>query len=447
MKRAILPAGFRPLHRRQRRQPSSGKIAAGAPETGKVDLACAMRRRAARRNDANKSPVFRIATPVRTVLLAAAVCFMTGALCVTRAAAQNALPTNHVVGKAFDQVLGQTISVAWQAQNLRSGLRGLANSKRVSILIDRRIDPSTELSLQLRNVPLRDLLENVADELTLGVSRLESAVMIGPVATARRLRTDIEVTSSQLVRHPDKSRAGQLLERQSLVWSDLTSPRELLDTICQRYQLQIANPDRVPHDLWAAGALPSSNASEMLLVVLTQFDLGFEWSADLNAVRLVDLTEAPTIERQFTLRRGASASVLDDLRQALPDLTIEVRGRRVTARGLFEQVEQVQAALQPDRDQPGNKPKGPKVVTFTFEIRNAPLKDVMSRLEQQGGYKFEYNAEQFSKAGIRLEQPVSLKMKDASADELFTAMFDPVGLRHEIDGSTVRVRIKDRTDE
>jgi hypothetical protein len=377
----------------------------------------------------------------------AVICCAAGVLPVASAIAQDQQPSSYLVGKAFDGVLDQQMSVAWQAQNLRSGLQGLARSKQIAIVIDRRIDPSTELSLQKRNLSLLEVLDTVADDLALGVSRLESAVVIGPHATTRRLRTDVEVTSSQVVRHSDRSRAGHLLERQSLVWSDLTSPRELLDTICQRYGLQIVNPERVPHDLWAAGALPSSNACEMLLVVLTQFDLGVEWSADLNTVRLIDLPEAPAIERQFTLRRGTRASVIDDLRQAMSDLTIEVRGRRVTARGLFEQLEQVQTALQPARNQPGNRPKGPKIVTFTFEIRNAPLKDVMTRLEQQGGYRFDYNAEDLSKAGIRLDQTVSLKMNDASADELFTAMFDPVGLQHEIDGSTVRVRIKDRTDK
>ncbi|MBI1312950.1 hypothetical protein GC176_16795 [bacterium] len=361
---------------------------------------------------------------------------------------QNADSTDFLVGKAFEEALAQNISVTWQAQDLRSGLRSVANVRRIAVLIDRRVDPSTELTLQVKSVTLRELFDTVAAELSLGVSQLENAIMIGPRVAMQRLRTDIEIASSQLVRHPaGGTRTSELLHRESLLWPDLTSPRELLDEISRRYDLRIENPELVTHDLWAAGALPSSNAAEILLAVLAQFDLSFVWSADLKSVRLVTQPEAPTLEREFTLRRGVPESIVDELRKSTPGLEIELRGRKVVARGFVEQLEQIHAALFPSRDQPDKRATGPKRVTFTFVVPNAPLKQFMEKLTQQAGYEFDYDAEQLDKAGIRLDRAVSLKMKDATPDELFKAMFDPLGLGYELDGLTVRLRPKSRTEK
>jgi len=350
--------------------------------------------------------------------------------------------------KAFDDALEQTISVTWQAQDLRSGLQGLARARRVSILIDRRVDPSTELSLAVKSVPLRELLDRVAAELSLGVSRLENAIVIGPRESTRRLRTDVELAAGQLVKaSSDAGRIRELQRRLTLNWPDLTSPRELLDEVAGRYDLRIENPELVPHDLWATGALPASRAAESLVVVLSQFDLGFEWSDDLRSVRLVEQPRGPQLERDFSLRRGVAVSIVDELRESMPGLLLELRGRRVVARGLFEQLEQVQVTLHPPSETASPRRTGPKVVTFTFEIRNAPLNEFMEKFEQQTSFTFDYDREQFEKAGVRLDSPVSLKMKDASPDELFKAMFDPLGVKPEVDGTTVRLKLKSRTEE
>ena len=362
--------------------------------------------------------------------------------------AQESNATDLLVGKAFGDALEQSISVTWQAQDLRSGLKGLSNARRISILIDRRVDPSTELSLALKGVPLRELFDRVAADLSLGVSRLEHAIVIGPREATRRLRTDVELSARQLVKaSSDAGRVRELQRKLTVNWPDLTSPRELLDMITDGYELRIQNAELVPHDLWAAGALPSSTASEALTVVLSQFGLSFEWSTDLRSIRLVEQPRAPTLEREFAIRRGIPMSIVDELRQSLPGMTLELRGRRVSASGLFEELEQVQATLNPPRDQPAPRPTGPKITTFTFEVRNAPLKEFMDKLEQQAGYSFEYDDAQLIKAGIKLDGAVSLNMKDASPDELFKAMFGPLGLRHDVEGTRVRLNLKTRTDE
>lgn len=362
-------------------------------------------------------------------------------------AVQNVPAVSLLTENAFSAALDQRLSVIWQAQQLRTGMRELSRSRRVAILIDRRLDPSTELDMELRSVTLRSVLDRIADELSLGVSQLNNALVLGPRPAMRRLRTDMELRAEELLDvSADTARIRQLQRRQSIAWPDLTSPEELIQEIGRQYDLQIESLEAVPHDLWAGGTLPSSSCAESLQFVLSQFDLTFEWTRDADGVRVVPQGDVSMLQRDFSLRRGLSRQDFEQFRSDHPGLDLKVAGRRVVVRGTFEEIEQVRGFLQPGRRTPESSTRQPTRVTFTFEVRNTALDEFMQRLEQQAGYRFEYDSGQLARAGVRLSQAVSLKMNEASPDELFRAMFEPLGLRHELDGRVVRLRLKDRTD-
>gem|GEM_PF-5984031 len=85
-----------------------------------------------------------------------------------------------LTGQPFKDALDRPVSLVWQDQAVRDGLRRLMTAQRVSILLDRRIDPGKTLNLQLRNVPLRDLLESVAAECGAQAVVVDSVVYLGP---------------------------------------------------------------------------------------------------------------------------------------------------------------------------------------------------------------------------------------------------------------------------
>lgn len=358
-----------------------------------------------------------------------------------------------LTGRAFEDALGKSLSLLWQGQNLRAGLQQLAANRNVAILIDRRLDPGQQLSLQVKTITLRALLNLIATEVGADVSILGNVVYIGPRETAFRLRTVEEMLSAGLVSGNSSPvgtesstssktrRSFELLERQTLDWPDLTTPRELLDEIGRRYSLKIESLDQVPHDLWGKATLPSATPTQMLLAVLAQFDLSFEWTTTRDGIRIIKMPAEPRIERRFTLRSGTESDIVNQLKRRMPGLEPRVSSRRITVTGTVEQLESVEALIHPERAKP--RPTGRKtgggIVTFTFGDTNASLKAFMATLQQQADFEFKYDANAFEKAGIRLDRKFTLSAKELTAEELFHALFDPRKIEFRIDGKTVQL--------
>lgn len=357
-----------------------------------------------------------------------------------------------LTGRTFEEALAKTISLAWQGQNLRDGLRQLSETRSVSILLDRRIDPAQQLTLQIQNVSLRTLLKLIATEVQADVSILGNVFYIGPAEVASRLRTVEEILASQLVSSqstnitddslPETRRSFELLQRQTLIWSDLTTPRELLDEVGRRYALKIEAADRVPHDLWGRAAIPSGTSSQLLLAVLAQFNLSFKWTESQGGIRIVDMPIDPRIEKQFTLKRGSEKTTLAELGRRLPNIERQIAGRRITVVGTVEQIESVEELIFPERRQvkprTNQRKVGGGVTIFTFKA-TAPLDAFMKTLEAQAGFTFKYDPAVFKQAGIRLDQQILIEAKELTAQEVFEEMFPPQGISYKVDGKTVHL--------
>ena len=349
-----------------------------------------------------------------------------------------------LTGRAFERALDAGIGLAWQDQRLRDGLRRLTRNREIAIVLDRRIDPGRKLTLQLKNVTLRELLGVIATEADAQLSVLDNVVYIGPPETAARLRTVVELISARLpgTGVAQSGRAFALLKRRSLSWQDLDEPADIVRAVSEAYGLNIASTAGVPHDLWAAGHVPDVPAPIALMVVLSQFDLSFEWTPDWSGIHIVPMPQSPRIERSFSIRRGSAVDLAAKLDGSLPGLQVAARGSRgLRASGTIEQLEQVERVLHPERfaqQRPAQRPTT-GAVAFTFEVKNAPLNAVMARLEQQAGFQFEYDRTAIANAGIDLEGVINLNLNKANEDELLEAMFNGTGLRFERDGKNVRV--------
>jgi hypothetical protein len=354
-------------------------------------------------------------------------------------------------GRAFSDALNKPIGLSWQDQELRTGLRRLASVGNIAIVIDRRIDPSQTLTLRLPSTPLRDVLKQIAAECDCGISVLDGCVFIGPVPTASRLRTVIEQKSQELAAASGTaaSRVAELTARHIFNWNDLTSPQELLGQIAARYGVTLPETDAVPHDLWAAASSGSVTASEAFLLVLSQFDLSFEWirssaGQPIDGLKIVSMPESPRVERRFNVKRAPDAKFVAELKQEHSGVSVSTRGRIVTASGTAEQLDEIEAALFPGRPSPlasdgtGSRKTGPKTTTYTFTVK-APLDDFLKALEQQSGFKFEFDADELKTAGVNLDAIVDLRMNKATAEDLFEGLFKDTGINWKLDGSNVRL--------
>lgn len=376
------------------------------------------------------------------------VCLLSFSGTIQPLAAQQAppKPAALLTGTRFADTLLNPLSLSWTERPLRTGMNELGELKRVSILLDRRLDPSSPVSLEAQRIAVMQIIKQAAKPLNADISAVGNVLYVGPRLTAQRLRTMVDLRHDEILTQinsgkgkPAPAAITARTNRRSVTWDDLTTPTEIVKLIAEKYELTVDGIEAVPHDLWAKGTLPSVTSSEALQLILGQFDLSFEWSETGKGVRVVPLPEAPRVERMYEV--GTKADQLaKSLPQDVPEAAITVNGTKLIVSGRSEEHDQIDAILHPNR-QVARKPNAaPPQVLFTFEVKNVRLIDFMQNFEKQSDFRFDYDADELEQAGIKLTREITLKMQRAKPADLFRAMFADIGIDFEIDGTTVKLR-------
>jgi len=353
-----------------------------------------------------------------------------------------------LTGKAFQQLLQEPLSVTWAQVDLRTVTHRLEETRKVALLVDRRLDPSATLEFSANDLPLEELVAELAHARG-GVSRVVgNTLYIGPAEASSPLRTLVALRTREL---NDAIREGTgkrgYVKPNDFAWNDLATPRELLTRLAERYSFELQGLEQVPHDLWGAALLPQATLAETLSLILIQFDLTFAWRKGGAGVQIEPIPAEVFLDQTHSPPKGMKPKDwLSRIEQEVPD-----RKARLVAEGvvLSAPLEQQEAIAQ-IRDQlrgtrlPGKgtkgKPTGAKEVRYTLRIQDKPVGSLLKTLEsRQPAYQFEYDAAALQQAGIRLEQRISLDVKEVTLEELLRTALSQVRLGFEIDGQTVRL--------
>ena len=354
--------------------------------------------------------------------------------------------TEFLTGPKFQAELDKPLSGSWTNVELRTLLNKLASKAGIAILLDRRVDPTTTIPVEIVNRSLKDGLEEMARKRGAGISIPDNVVFMGPPSAVSRLRTLIELRSAELQSKTNpvpERRRNSLARRHTFSWGDLDTPAEILKQIADHHQLPIRQLDRVPHDLWAGNSLPSVTAAEALSLVLIQFDLTFAWTEGGQEIELIPIPETVVVERRPRAKGRSSTDILKSVNEQFPGLAAHLDGTEVVVRGTVEEHEAVAAFLNPSTIRkpavPGLTPLRKRLFTLTYQ--RAPVRAIMKEMEKTGSI-FVYDAAALSAAGIDLDQPIDLKLEKATVDEFFKALFTPLKLSFEIDNVTVKLTPK-----
>jgi hypothetical protein len=353
-----------------------------------------------------------------------------------------------LTGADFERALeGIGPSASWSNVDLRRILREYSKHSKVAVLVDRRIDPTAVRSIDFANVTVREALAAIAEQNGAATCVVRNMVVIGPAGKLAKLRTLIQLRLDEVFGRNAKVPEGRRLElgkSLTLEYPDLQTPAELLDTIAGRYGLDVKGRELVPHDLWAGAILPETDAATALSLVLNQFDLTFQWTPGAQGVAIVPIPDVVQIERTY-VPRGTSAEVaVKTWTEENPGMETEVQGKRIVVRATIEQHEAIAARLKPNANRAKksatpSKTSSLKNRNFTLTVRRIPAEAVMKRLEKEG-IEFVYDAKDLSSAGVDLKSPISISIVEASADELFHAIFDPLKLSFTVEMSTVTLK-------
>ncbi len=346
----------------------------------------------------------------------------------------------------FQDAINRPLTANGERAKLRDYLQRLSENREVAVLLDRRIDPSQRITIAIDAKSFEGGIRMLVNQVKADVTVAGDTLVVGPPETIRNLRTRIVVSRDELnsVKNLSPKQQFAILRRHEVRWEDLTSPREILTKISDRYQVKIENLDFVPHDLWAGGTIVYPNFVESLTIVLTQFQLSFEW-VDQKTIRIIPEAPNVAIERSHRPKGMTLDEAISIVKQEASHLKVMKTGRELTFSGRIEDHEAI-AVLIGERPPPRRSPTTSKTTPlrdrrFTLNMVRKPFGSLMATLQSQG-IEVRYDAQTLNDAGIDLAEKISLELKQATIDQLLNESCEKVGLAYEIDGDVIVLKVK-----
>jgi hypothetical protein len=289
----------------------------------------------------------------------------------------------------------RTATIHWQRVPLRDALARLHTLFDDTVFVDRRIDPSIRVSLDIEAGSAEEVVAGIAAGRELGVAQLGTLVYLGPSGAAEQLQAISNVRSQEVGRLPSDLRAS-LTQKHPTDWPRLGEPRGLVASIAEQRGWRLTNADVIPHDLWSAGELPGLTLAEQLTVLLIGFDLTFELRPNERSIEIVPLKDVIK-----------TPSVNESKQAALPSNSARAKkdGKHV----------------------------------YTLRVQEKPVGVVLQVLSKQLHWSIQIDEESIRAAGKSLEKRVSFSVENADQEHLLQELLRPAGLDFRLEGERVRV--------
>ncbi len=349
--------------------------------------------------------------------------------------------TPWATGPALAQRLTTLVGVTLAGSPLRDGLYRFGRSQGVAVLLDRRIDPGQELGVTLSQVPLEQALRTIAEAGNMGVTQLGPVFYFGPVSATIRLRTLAAMKREELQELP-RAVAMRLVQSRGWRWDDLATPRDLLIALAQEGQFELEGLEGVPHDLWAGADLPPLALLDRLTMVAIQFDLTFSVSPDGATVRLVPTPSEVSVVRRYPAG-GQPAATAAKLAELAPDAHIRISGGGIFVKGTVEVHERILAARTSVRADRKPAPGAGPTRIERIAVQHIPVGAVLERIASQLDLELKIDGAALQRAGLSLNQPISVQVEDVSLDELLAEVAGAAGLAFRREGRVVEIRPAD----
>jgi hypothetical protein len=345
-------------------------------------------------------------------------------------------PASAISPAEMRRKLAAAASISWSQVPLRRALDALGQAQHLTIVLDRRVDPTRSVTLGGSPEPLANLLARIAESVDCGYSQLGSVAYIGPRDSARRLRTVAAARLDDARRLP-KTAARKFLLQKSWQWDEASEPAQLLESLAGEADVQLAGLKQVPHDLWPAADLPPLSWVDRLTLVAVQFDLTFQVDAAGTKVTLRPLPEKVTVARDY--RAGREAKTLaQNWSREMPEARIKLAGQKLHVDAPLEVHEVIEQRLKGKSLDAPAVTHGPQQYQLTVE--KASLEKVVGQLAERLQLEFVWDRPAIKAAGLSTDQLVSVQVDKVQLDALLRAVFDGTGLAFERRGQVVEVK-------
>ncbi|MFM8735618.1 MAG: hypothetical protein ACKOC8_10540 [Pirellulales bacterium] len=291
--------------------------------------------------------------------------------------------------------LDAPVQASWTRVPLRDWAERASDLAGVPVIIDRRLDPTTLITLDSRGEPLGAVLDRVAAGIAATSEPLASSVRIVPAAHRGICQAAEAARTAAIAKLPARMRTA--LGRRALCsWPAGAEPRRLVASAAAEAGLTVTGLDDIPHDHLPATALPPLALAERLDLVLAHYDRRIDWTAAGGAVVPIDAGLAQAADTAPAPRRPA----------------------------------------QPKHRGPRDAAGGQQV--FSLRLA-APLDQAIAALAGRLGLEHELDGPSLEARGIAAGEIVRVDVRNVGRDELLDAVVKPLGLEWAIDGTRLRV--------
>lgn len=352
----------------------------------------------------------------------------------------------YLTDRNFRRALSQPFSASWSNVGIRAILERIQSTQNISVILDRRIDPSLKLTIDVQNLPLEKGLEKIASQAHAEMGIVGSNIFIGPPQVVSNLLTLLELKQEALRDLADsqpnlKSRVLILSRKKTFHYQDLDTPAQILQQITKAYRLTLSKQKQIPHDLWANGSLTAVDANQALSLVLIQLGFTYQWEKQGTQIQLEPVPATVTIEKKYQPRRNSVALFVEQLKKTFPGITVKPEGNSINVQASFKVHEKIEQLLNPPKMPRSAGPTKVDTVPiqrrkFTLRVKQVPVLAIMKKL-QQSGIEFDYNASQLTDAGIDLNKRIDISVQEAKSLEFFDALFNTLDLDFQIQGTKV----------
>lgn len=347
-----------------------------------------------------------------------------------------------LTGEALQKQLRQRVpTIHWQDAPFRQAVETLAHANRIALLIDRRVDPSTPLTLTAEDIPLVEVFRRAAETGGLAMGWIGPVLFFGPAADGPRLETALELRREE-VRKLSASARRRLMQVEPIRWSDFAEPRILVSQLAKESGVAVHGLEHLPHDLWAAADLPPLAWIDRVGLIAGQFDATPAVQADGAAVSLVPIPADVALVRSYPGGRDPEGTI-ERWREILPASQFKVAGGKIFVRGLLPDHRRIAEIMnRSDADASPSAVARPDMSQTRFTIREAKgsVRHLLESLAGKLQLELKFDDPALEAAGVSLDRQISLSVKEANLEELFEAILKPAGCAFRLEGNTLYVQ-------
>lgn len=296
---------------------------------------------------------------------------------------------------------GPPVSASWTGVPLDRVASRLTLLVGRPVLVDRRVDPATPVTLDLRDVPLEEVLEQVCRTTSTGCAVLADTIQFVPEGgQADVVRADVLRTAAT-GRLP-RPRRELALRRAPWAWPDGATPEALVKGAANDAGIDLEGLDVLPHDHLRGADLPDLPLSARLDLLLVQYGRRVDWGRARG---------------EGTRVRAPVVVIADGGKGAAPLVAAAADGWE----GLAAPRVGTAAAA-----------------TWSLEVA-APLDRLLATIAERMALDLDLDRDGLRRRGIQAAGIVRLSVKDATREELLDRVTTPLGLGWTIEGKTLRV--------